>query len=651
LILLFFSSSPALAQTPLLKEAISREVSILVVSDPTPVYKEAVSREVSVFASSDPTLVLKEAVSREVSLVVQTFAVPAPVTPLTVDTSTTGDRATLDWSGYNEVAQHDVARYAIYGSEQAFTNVAGLTPATNVLAGTFGLTLSGLAPWRDRYFAVVAVDTLGGFDPGVTCVSAYVLAREAISREVSVLAVSDPALVLREAVSREVSLVVASTSRPARVTGLTVDTSPTGDRATLDWSSYNEVAQHDVARYDVYWSSQSFTNVTGLTPGTNVLAGTFGLVLTGLAPWQDRYFAVVPVDVLGGFDPGVQVVSAYVLAREAISREVSVLAVSDPTLVLREAVSREVSILVPDSGVPAPVCYVGSPFSASASAAAYQAMDLSWTHYNEVAQHDVWRYRVYISPGYFNDVSTMQPHAFVPAGTLACAVTMPEENTVYAVAVVAEDVLGQWNPSVHSVFAASSAAEVFPVSVRVWLQGPFDPTRGAMGTALQPHLPLISPYAADRLRVSSIDTNVTDWVLGVLCRSNGAPVAAQSAWLRRDGAVVSPGHTQMLWKVAREAGLYLALQHRNHLAGMSAAPLVFTNQAPSCNLATNAGTYVGGTNACVPLAPGAWGLRAGDADGDGRITPTDRAIVTQQMGKTGYLSGDLNLDGKVDGND
>jgi hypothetical protein len=48
---------------------------------------------------------------------------------------------------------------------------------------------------------------------------------------------------------------------------------------------------------------------------------------------------------------------------------------------------------------------------------------------------------------------------------------------------------------------------------------------------------------------------------------------------------------------------------------------------------------------------GPWGLIGGDADGDGRITPTDRAIVTQQMGKTGYLSGDVNLDGKVDGED
>jgi len=57
------------------------------------------------------------------------------------------------------------------------------------------------------------------------------------------------------------------------------------------------------------------------------------------------------------------------------------------------------------------------------------------------------------------------------------------------------------------------------------------------------------------------------------------------------------------------------------------------------------------TNACVQLEPGVWGMIAGDADGDGKITTTDRKIVEQQRGKTGYLSGDLNLDGKVDGGD
>jgi len=29
----------------------------------------------------------------------------------------------------------------------------------------------------------------------------------------------------------------------------------------------------------------------------------------------------------------------------------------------------------------------------------------------------------------------------------------------------------------------------------------------------------------------------------------------------------------------------------------------------------------------------------GDADGDGKITDVDRQIVTQQMGRTGYLPG------------
>ncbi len=58
-----------------------------------------------------------------------------------------------------------------------------------------------------------------------------------------------------------------------------------------------------------------------------------------------------------------------------------------------------------------------------------------------------------------------------------------------------------------------------------------------------------------------------------------------------------------------------------------------------------------GTNACMELAPGVCGLIAGDADGDGAITQTDEAIVRQQIGRRGYLQGDLNLDGVVDGNE
>jgi len=94
---------------------------------------------------------------------------------------------------------------------------------------------------------------------------------------------------------------------------------------------------------------------------------------------------------------------------------------------------------------------------------------------------------------------------------------------------------------------------------------------------------------------------------------------------------------------------FVVVSHRNHLSAMS-GPIVFTNQVMTCDFMTNWTCYYGGTNGCVELEPGVWGMIAGDADGDGKITDTDRAIIQQQAGKTGYLPGDLNLDGVVDAN-
>ena len=66
---------------------------------------------------------------------------------------------------------------------------------------------------------------------------------------------------------------------------------------------------------------------------------------------------------------------------------------------------------------------------------------------------------------------------------------------------------------------------------------------------------------------------------------------------------------------------------------------------------TAANKVAGGTNACVELEPEVWGMIAGDCDGDGKITWVDRTIVSNQLGRTGYLVGDLNLDGEVPGED
>jgi len=95
--------------------------------------------------------------------------------------------------------------------------------------------------------------------------------------------------------------------------------------------------------------------------------------------------------------------------------------------------------------------------------------------------------------------------------------------------------------------------------------------------------------------------------------------------------------------------LYVAIRHRNHLAVMSSAALTFNQWTLSHDFTTGSDKYYGGTNGAVLVGSGVWGLIAGDADGDGKITATDRAICSNQVGKTGYLSGDLNLDGVVSG--
>ena len=93
---------PVLAQTPpLLKEAPSREYSILVGGDQTPLVKDVSSREVSLFVGAEPASAFAQTASREVSVLVTTPAIPQRITQLSISVSPTGDQATLDWSGYN----------------------------------------------------------------------------------------------------------------------------------------------------------------------------------------------------------------------------------------------------------------------------------------------------------------------------------------------------------------------------------------------------------------------------------------------------------------------------------------------------------------------------------------------------------------------
>jgi len=445
--------------TVLIKEVVSREVSLHAGGVYELPSKDALSREVSVQMHNGPAEPYSEVVSRETDVVVYTAVAPDPVSGVNISVSPTGEEVLLDWAHYPELAQYDVVNYRIYISDNPFTNVTAMTPFIALPGGTTSIEINGLAAWQDHYFAVVAVDVLGGFNPAVSYAAAYVLSPEVVSREFSISVGTGRPVSQEEVVSRELDLVVASDDVPQRISVFIVDVSPTGDAATLDWSAYNALLEGDIVRYDIYYSSHPFTNVTAMVPYVQVSAGTSSILLEGLAIWTDHYFAVVPVDVLGGFDAIVNYGAAYPLSPETVSREFT-LFVGKPDPISRDSVSRELVILGPDDTTPAPVTGIGSGFAVATSTNAYQALDLDWSAYDEIAQRDIVRYRVYVGSSYFDDVTSMEPFTYAPAGSGLFTLTGLDAYGIYYVAVVAEDVLGNYDPVVRSVSAQSSAEGV-----------------------------------------------------------------------------------------------------------------------------------------------------------------------------------------------
>lgn len=78
---------------------------------------------------------------------------------------------------------------------------------------------------------------------------------------------------------------------------LVVTSGADGRTASLDWGSYDEVAEVDVAGYHVYYvPTTEFTSTTGLTPVATVPAGTKTYQMTGLVPNKTYWFAVVAFD-------------------------------------------------------------------------------------------------------------------------------------------------------------------------------------------------------------------------------------------------------------------------------------------------------------------------------------------------------------------
>jgi hypothetical protein len=190
------------------------------------------------------------------------------------------------------------------------------------------------------------------------------------------------------------------------------------------------------------------------------------------------------------------------------------------------------------------------------------------------------------------------------------------------------------------------------LSIRAFLEGPFDKHTISMRTSLFDRGVLGAHFASRAIPADAVDS------IGVELRDSLVEGAATHrimlpAWLLADGTVcpfVPPFSSQLLVPDPECRAMYLVLHHRNHLPAVCAEAVPGGVTVAERSLMSGQAMYAGGN--AVLLAPGVWGICAGDADGDMRVGNSDHATVRTGIGKArAYVRQDLDLNGGVGATD
>ncbi len=233
------------------------------------------------------------------------------------------------------------------------------------------------------------------------------------------------------------------------------------------------------------------------------------------------------------------------------------------------------------------------------------------------------------------------------------------------------------NSNVYSRMYESSklSNSGFQLNLSILLEGPFNGL--GMNTNLNNNnfLPLSQPYGpilpyydnnspvwyyTGPESVVSIPANVVDWVL-VQVRDADSPqnatsatiLGTQAAFLMFNGSIVAlDGASNITFDVTVNQGLYAVVFQRNHLGVMSSSPLIEIAGTYSYDFRTSSDKVYGGANGYKELAPGKWGMVAGDGNGSGIIGNTDETSVWRiDLGSSGYYGGDYDMNAVVQNTD
>ncbi|MGE3165546.1 MAG: fibronectin type III domain-containing protein [Planctomycetota bacterium] len=268
------------------------------------------SRELLVFSGGLPRTPEDGLTTREI-VVSAVDPAPPPSVELTVIPAPDESFVTLNWDGYPELATGDVNYYEVYVSTAYFSDITGMTPYLIVPLGTHSYDFTGLLPGQDYFFAVVAVDYLGNRNVMVGVSGYYPVARSVVTREVFTFVGGVTPSPEHGTASREVVLVSVDSAPPDKIMDLVTSDPGNGESLLLDWTSYDEELQGDVALYRVYASLTYFNDIAGMSPIATVPLGTQQTLVAPFPVATLAFFAVVAVDYLGNFDPQVSVASGF----------------------------------------------------------------------------------------------------------------------------------------------------------------------------------------------------------------------------------------------------------------------------------------------------------------------------------------------------
>jgi len=107
--------------------------------------------------------------------------------------------------------------------------------------------------------------------------------------------------------------------------------------------------------------------------------------------------------------------------------------------------------------------------------------------------------------------------------------------------------------------------------------------------------------------VSSIPSNVTDWILVELRSTETTITERRAAFLKNDGTLVDlDGVSNIKFSSITEGDYYVVIIHRNHLSVMTATPVTISFNPTLYDMRNNV-SNVYGTNAVKNLGEGNYG--------------------------------------------